>query len=321
MDNDLGFVAFSGEPAHSLLHPMVLAAILLVGLLVFLLLRKKRVVILVMSTGFFAACWLRDLVLRLAGREPLGRCVVLYYHAVPLQHRPRFARQMDDLLRLAEPTTAARRSPLESGKRYAAVTFDDAYQSILVNALPALKARGIPAAIFVVPEMLGRTPSLSDSSTGSADQRKVMSVEDLQSLPTGLVTIGSHSLTHPYLTKLSTKEAVHELTESRRILEKVLHRPVRLFCFPYGACSEKLFRLCRKAGYERVFTSIPHFAFSEPAEFVTGRVRVDPTDWRLEFRLKLLGAYGWLPAAFAIKKIIFGQRVETPLPQAIAPSA
>jgi peptidoglycan/xylan/chitin deacetylase (PgdA/CDA1 family) len=319
IDPDL--IAFFGASAHSFRHPILWAAIPLIGLLVFLLPYKKRVFILVISTAVFAACWLRNLVVRLAGRELPGRCVVLYYHAVPVQHKPRFERQMDDLLRFAEPTTAARRSPLGSEKRYAVVTFDDAYQNILVNALPALKTRRIPAAVFVVPDMLGRTPSLSDPSTVSADERKVMSVEDLQSLLSDWVTIGSHSLTHPHLTTLSLKEAAHELTESRRVLEEIVQRPVQLFCFPYGECSEELFRICREAGYERVFTSIPQFAFSEPAEFVTARVRVDPTDWRLEFRLKLLGAYGWLPVAVAIKRRIFGQRVETPTPQAIVPNA
>jgi len=33
-----------------------------------------------------------------------------------------------------------------------------------------------------------------------------------------------------------------------------------------------------------------------------GRVRVDPTDSPIEFRLKLLGAYRWLPLAFSWKR-------------------
>jgi peptidoglycan/xylan/chitin deacetylase (PgdA/CDA1 family) len=208
-------------------------------------------------------------------------------------------------LQFVEPTAAASNLTLESGRRYAAVTFDDAYENVLLNALPGLQARAIPAAVFVVPEMCGRAATLSDSSTNSPAQRKVMSVENIKNLPSGLFMIGSHSLTHPYLTKLSPKEAAHELVESRRVLETLVQRPVRLFSFPYGACSEELFRLCREAGYERVFTTLPRFAFCEPDEFVTGRVRVDPTDWRIEFRLKLLGAYRWLPTAFAIKSRIF----------------
>jgi hypothetical protein len=39
-----------------------------------------------------------------------------------------------------------------------------------------------------------------------------------------------------------------------------------------------------------------------PGEFVLGRISVEPTDWALEFRLKLLGAYRWLPQAIALKR-------------------
>jgi peptidoglycan/xylan/chitin deacetylase (PgdA/CDA1 family) len=295
-----------GASRSSTLHTMVS----LINLLALLLSGTKRVLTLIISAGVFSACWLRNLIARLAGKEPPGRCVVLYYHAVTAEHKSRFAGQMDDLLRFAEPTTAARSSPLGSGKRYAVVTFDDAYQNIVANALPALQTRRIPAALFVVPDMLGRTTHLSDTSTNSSDDRRVMTIEDLESLSSDWVTIGSHTLTHPYLTRLSPEEALHELTESRRILEEALQRPVGLFCFPYGDCSEELFRLCRHVGYDRVFTTVPQFAFSDSSEFVTGRVRVDPTDWRLEFRLKLLGAYRWLPLAWTIKRRILGRPIE-----------
>lgn len=38
----------------------------------------------------------------------------------------------------------------------AAVTFDDGYQDVADNALPVLKRKGIPAAMFVVTELVGR---------------------------------------------------------------------------------------------------------------------------------------------------------------------
>jgi peptidoglycan/xylan/chitin deacetylase (PgdA/CDA1 family) len=39
----------------------------------------------------------------------------------------------------------------------AAVTFDDGYQDVFDNALPILKRKGIPAASFVVTDLIGRT--------------------------------------------------------------------------------------------------------------------------------------------------------------------
>ena len=160
--------------------------------------------------------------------------------------------------------------------------------------------------------MLGRTAELYDSSTGSADERKVMSVKELQSLSNDLITVGSHTLSHPFLSRLTPEQAMYELSESRRVLETTLQKPIRLFCFPYGDCNAELLRLCQEAGYERVFTTLPQWALSDAAEFVTGRVRVDPSDWRIEFRLKLLGGYHWLPFAFELKRTILRRRATTP---------
>jgi peptidoglycan/xylan/chitin deacetylase (PgdA/CDA1 family) len=280
----------------------------------------KRFVIFSISASFFAMCWMRDLFVRLVGRERPGRCVVLYYHAVPENRRAQFEKQMDDVVRLVEPAPADRTWPLPAGKHYAVVTFDDGYRNILTNALPLLKAKGIPSTIFIVPGMLGLCPELRDKSTHSVEDRMVMSMEELQEIASDLVTVGSHSLTHPFLPRLTAKEARCELSESRRLLETILQKPVRLFCFPYGACNEELFCLCHEAGYERVFTALPQWKISNASEFVTGRVRVDPTDWRLEFRLKLLGAYRWLPMAVEMKRRILRKHAETPISHAIAPN-
>ena len=177
----------------------------------------KRLLIFAVSCVVFGASWLRDLLRRLAGKPSRGSCVVLYYHAIPEQYRARFEGQMNDVLRFAQPIIAARRTPLEAGKRYAAVTFDDAYESVRLYALPSLRAKGIPSTIFVVPAMCGRTASLSDLSTESVAQREVMSAETVRHLSGELVMIGSHTLTHPYLTKLSREDAAYELAESRRV--------------------------------------------------------------------------------------------------------
>src|SRR5271157_2470642 len=131
-----------------------------------------------------------------------------------------------------------------------------------------------------------------------------MSTDQLRKLPSDLVTVGSHTMTHPILLSLNEEDVRRELSGSRAQLEKILNKEIKLFSFPHGAFNAKLIEWCREAGYERVFTILPTLAFSDPQEFVSGRVSVEPTDWPLEFRLKLLGAYRWLPLAFALKRKI-----------------
>jgi peptidoglycan/xylan/chitin deacetylase (PgdA/CDA1 family) len=86
------------------------------------------------------------------------RLAVLAYHAV--DDPDAFAAQMDRLVRLAVPVSlddvrraAADGRPLPP--RSVLVTFDDGDRSVLTEGLPVLARRSIPAAVFVVPGLVG----------------------------------------------------------------------------------------------------------------------------------------------------------------------
>src|ERR1700757_4322402 len=188
-----------------------------------------RLIKLAISLAFFCFSFLGDLILRLT-RQPLPtRCVILYYHCVPCEQRTRFARQMDVLVQSAKPIRADIISPLCIGQRYAAVTFDDAFESVLLNALPELEKRGIPATIFVIADLMGRSPGWEGYWEGT------MTLDELRRLPIDLVTIGSHTISHRALPLLDEEEARVELLQSRRRLEELLNRKISLFSFPFGA--------------------------------------------------------------------------------------
>jgi peptidoglycan/xylan/chitin deacetylase (PgdA/CDA1 family) len=58
--------------------------------------------------------------------------------------------------------------------------------------------------------------------------------EELRALDADVVTIGSHTMTHPILTSLSDVETEAEMRDSRLTLENRLQCPVALFCYPNG---------------------------------------------------------------------------------------
>jgi len=255
-----------------------------------------------LSMAVFASSLLTRFVCRLVGRTPGGSCVVLYYHSILPCQRTRFARQLDLLRRHARPFDVTGAVELERGVDYVGVTFDDAFENFVDQALPELKKRKIPATMFVISGALGK----GFGPAGSME--KVMSVEQLCCLPTDLVTIGSHTASHPFMPGISEEDSRRELLESKATLERLLNCEIATFSFPFGGFSPRLIEICRETGYRRVFTTLPVFAFAEdPDEFAVGRVRVDPTDWFVEFRLKLAGAYRWLPLAFALKRRFLGR--------------
>lgn len=262
----------------------------------------KRLLVISLSVGVFVVDLAYGLCLRLIGR---GRAitVVLLYHSIPAAQRACFAKQMDLLCRLAQPVRADVRAPLGPSGRHVAVTFDDGLTSFVDIAWPELEKRGIPATVFVVAARIGSPPAWANYKPGSRPTERTLSLDQLRQLPDAVI-VGSHSLTHQMLTDVSAAESRHEIHESRGQLEAMLGRRIGLFSFPYGERSDDLIEQCRTAGYERVFTNLPLLAFSKPDEFVTGRVDVQPTDWPIEFRLKVVGAYRWLPYAFALKRAL-----------------
>ncbi len=263
----------------------------------------KRLFNVMVSLVVGIADWLWDRVGLVVGRRR-PKCTVLAYHAVSASERERFARQMDVVISYARPVSADLESLPAARGRFVALTFDDGLENIIENALPELKKRNIPATLFIVTDTLGQNRPWEHLGGEDTRNERVMSEEQLRQLPSELLTIGSHTMTHPLLPRIDKGLIGQELLGSRLKLEKMLNREVKLFSFPYGASSKSVIAACRDAGYERVFTALPVFAFTEPNEFVTGRVGTSPLDWPIEFRLKLAGAYRWLPYAFSLKRRI-----------------
>ena len=230
---------------------------------------------------------------RWTGRPPRSRGVVLYYHAVQPEQAGRFAAQMDWLMRVATPWRAE--SPIQrSPGLHVAITFDDGYLSVVENALPVLKQRNLPFTMFFPTGSWGSRPGWVHRPDHPFWQERILTKDELCTLAQEpLLTIGSHSVTHPKFPALDRAAAAREFSESKNELESLLERPVDLFCFPHGACNEALIQLAADAGYRRVFTVAPHVIDPARPTLALGRIAVEPDDSPLEFRLKMTGAYRW----------------------------
>src|SRR6202035_4238967 len=134
------------------------------------------------SLGVYAASRVGTLVNRITGQSVRGSCVVVYYHSVDASQRLRFAKQMDQLLSYANPIATSKAANLQPGTRHVMVTFDDGFRNFYECALPELVKRGIPATMFVISDVIGKT-------FGPAGYpQDVMSLEQIRALPEKLVT-------------------------------------------------------------------------------------------------------------------------------------
>jgi peptidoglycan/xylan/chitin deacetylase (PgdA/CDA1 family) len=87
--------------------------------------------------------------------------------------------------------------------------------------------------------------------------RIMLTWEDVRQMADeNLVTIGSHTLSHPILTRITSAHAQQEIEESRRRIEEMIERPVRHFAYPNGDYNAKVMELVKRSGYSSACTTV-----------------------------------------------------------------
>lgn len=262
----------------------------------------NRLIKLTISILFYICYKYGCMILHVFKRKHSDTLVILRYHSVTSEQRSRFVQQMDELVRVSKPVFADLRGRLSNGTHYSSVTFDDGFQNVIENAFPELRKRKIPTTLFIPTDYLGKIPGWINNEDHSGFNERIITADQLSNLPTDLVMIGSHCLTHQNLTALSQQEIKKELVESKSKLEKMLNKKIELLAFPYGAYDKKVLKLSKQAGYKRCFSDVPSFPAHMTDKFMIGRIGMSPEDFSIEFRLKFLGAYQWLNIAVGIKR-------------------
>lgn len=131
-------------------------------------------------------------------------------------------------------------------KNAVALTFADNYRGFLLRAWPILKARRIPATLFVHTDYVG-----------SPIGRPKMSWAELAQLrSSGLVTVASQTRSHPAdLTKLPDAKLRLEFVGSKAAIERRLGS-CRYLAYPNGKYDLRAARLAKSAGYALAFTEV-----------------------------------------------------------------
>ena len=224
--------------------------------------------------------------------------IVLCYHAVSptwtadLSTTPElFERQLELLVRRGYRGVTFSQAVAQPAGKTLAVTFDDAYRSVLELAQPILDRLGLPATVFAPTDGVEAGGVLSwpgiDQWLGGPHEHELapMSWQQLRSLAEAGWEIGSHTATHPHLTSLEDAALEDELTRSKAVCEARLDAPCPTLAYPYGDVDARVVAATARAGYAAAAALPSRLGANDPLEWP--RVGVYRADDERRFRAKV----------------------------------
>jgi len=176
-----------------------------------------------------------------------------------------------------------------STRKVFVVTFDDGYRDNYDYAFPILQKFRIPATIFVVTGRLNSSQDLYFTDVqrpySVIDADRALTKEQIMEMKAAGVEFGSHTVTHPRLTRLDLSNLEDEVSASRRHLENIVGENVASFCYPYGDVNRQVIDAVRKEGYT-VGVVTPHGPGVPKGPYTLRRTGVYGSDSPLSFRIK-----------------------------------
>lgn len=236
--------------------------------------------------------------------------LALCYHAVsetwdaPLSVTPqRLERQLEWLVgrgyRGATFSEAVSQPP---AARTVAVTFDDAYRSVLELAYPVLERLGLPGTVFVPTGSPGSDEPMAwpgiDGWLGGPHESELRPLgwQQLRTLVAAGWEVGSHTVSHPRLTALDGGSLTTELRDSKVACESALGGRCTSIAYPYGDVDARVVRAADEAGY--AFGAALPATLHSPRHLEWPRVGIYHTDAAWRSRLKCSRRMRALRAAF-----------------------
>ncbi len=171
--------------------------------------------------------------------------------------------------------------------RRMAITFDDAFGSVLDLAFEVLARHGVPATVFVPTAFADADrlswPGIDHWSGTHAHELRPLSWAQLRRLADAGWEIGSHTCSHPRLTCLDDAGLARELVDSRDAVAAEVGR-CESFAYPYGDVDARVASAVRAVGYRTAVALDPRLWRS--LEHLRPRIGVYRSDDRRRFALK-----------------------------------
>src|SRR5690625_631711 len=202
----------------------------------------------------------------------------------------RFANQMLLLKRLGYQGVSLQQGlpyiRCEKKGKVVVITFDDGYQNVFQYARPILNELGFTATNFIVADLMGGINEwmLAKGSLVSP----LMTAAQIQQWAAVGHEVGSHTLSHVYLSQEPPKEQSRQLAQSKVQLEDLLGHSVVSFCYPFGDLDAAAIEAVKVAGYACAVGTHKGLARQEDNLYALPRVSIIRSNHLLRFYQKAL---------------------------------
>lgn len=153
------------------------------------------------------------------------------------------------------------------------LTFDDGYRSVYEHAYPIMQQHGFVGVLFIYVNKFNYANS--------------MTVEQLKELLEQGYELGSHTVSHLDLTRLSREKLAYEVAESKKKLEEMFGEEIVSFCYPAGRYNQQVVEQVQQAGYGIAVTTEYGWARKEQGLLTLKRIRINRSDRLQGFIRKL----------------------------------
>ena len=121
------------------------------------------------------------------------------------------------------------------------ITFDDGNLSDYTIAIPLLKAYSMTASFYPVIADMGKEEKIN------WNQLREINAQGHE--------VGSHSINHLDMLRLSPEEQTYELTNSKKTLEQKLEQEITVFSVPFGRYNRRILRRIKASRYRAALSS------------------------------------------------------------------
>lgn len=173
--------------------------------------------------------------------------------------------------------------------RTVAITFDDCYRDNL-DAARVLHSFGLPATFFIPTGFVGTDRAFAWDR--GRPRLANLSWDDLREMVEMGFEVGSHTVNHANLGRVSAGQARAELADSKAALEGRLRTAVRFFAYPFGGLEDlraEYVPLIQQAGYEGAVSAYGGFVWPGADDHVLPREAVPYFRTALHLEMHLAG--------------------------------